>query len=212
MFKNVDPDGRRWQSVSLTGPGGAAKGNPYYEFLGVSRYWQYSKENMQRLYDEGRIHQSKPGAVPRRKMYLDEAKGVPLQDIWTDIVPVQGAAKENTYYPTQKPTALLERILEVATNPGDIVFDCFMGSGTTQAVAMKMGRKFLGADINLGSIQITTKRLLTLASEMERDETINYYTGFEVYNVNNYDFFRNPVEARDLIIEALEIQPFTLWI
>jgi DNA methylase N-4/N-6 domain protein len=209
VYKNVDPDGRRWQSVSLTGPGGAAKGNPYYEFLGVSRYWQYSKENMQRLYDEGRIHQSKPGAVPRRKMYLDEAKGVPLQDIWTDIVPVQGAAKENTYYPTQKPTALLERILEVATNPDDIVFDCFMGSGTTQAVAMKMGRKFLGTDINLGSIQITTKRLLTLASEMERDETRNYYTGFEVYNVNNYDFFRNPVEARDLIIEALEIQPFT---
>lgn len=209
VYKNVDPDGRRWQSVSLTGPGGAAKGNPYYEFLGVSRYWQYSKENMQRLYEEGRIYQSKSGAVPRRKMYLDEAKGVPLQDIWTDIVPVQGAAKENTYYPTQKPTALLERILEVATNPGDIVFDCFMGSGTTQAVAMKMGRKFLGADINLGSVQITTKRLLTLASEMERDETLNYYTGFEVYNVNNYDFFRNPVEARDLIIEALEIQPFT---
>ena len=209
VYKNVDPDGRRWQSVSLTGPGGAAKGNPYYEFLVVSRYWQYSKENMQRLYEEGRIYQSKSGAVPRRKMYLDEAKGVPLQDIWTDIVPVQGAAKENTYYPTQKPTALLERILEVATNPGDIVFDCFMGSGTTQAVAMKMGRKFLGADINLGSVQITTKRLLTLASEMERDETLNYYTGFEVYNVNNYDFFRNPVEARDLIIEALEIQPFT---
>lgn len=209
VYKNVDPDGRRWQSVSLTGPGGAAKGNPYYEFLGVSRYWQYSKENMQRLYEEGRIYQSKSGAVPRRKMYLDEAKGIPLQDIWTDIVPVQGAAKENTYYPTQKPTALLERILEVATNPGDLVFDCFMGSGTTQAVAMKMGRKFLGADINLGSVQITTKRLLTLASEMERDETLNYYTGFEVYNVNNYDFFRNPVEARDLIIEALEIQPFT---
>ena len=209
VYKNVDPDGRRWQSVSLTGPGGAAKGNPYYEFLGVSRYWQYSKENIQRLYEEGRIYQSKSGAVPRRKMYLDEAKGVPLQDIWTDIVPVQGAAKENTYYPTQKPTALLERILEVATNPGDLVFDCFMGSGTTQAVAMKMGRKFLGADINLGSVQITTKRLLTLASEMERDETLNYYTGFEVYNVNNYDFFRNPVEARDLIIEALEIQPFT---
>lgn len=209
VYKNVDPDGRRWQSVSLTGPGGAAKGNPYYEFLGVSRYWQYSKENMQRLYEEGRIYQSKSGAVPRRKMYLDEAKGVPLQDIWTDIVPVQGAAKENTYYPTQKPTALLERILEVATNPGELVFDCFMGSGTTQAVAMKMGRKFLGADINLGSVQITTKRLLTLASEMERDETLNYYTGFEVYNVNNYDFFRNPVEARDLIIEALEIQPFT---
>lgn len=209
VYKNRDEDGRRWQSVSLTGPGGAAKGNPFYEFLGVSRYWQYSKENMQRLYEEGKIYQSKPGAVPRRKMYLDDAKGVPLQDIWTDIVPVQGAARENEFYPTQKPMTLLERILEVATDPGDIVFDCFMGSGTTQAVAMKMGRKFLGADINLGSIQITTKRLLTVAEELNSaNDNADNYTGFEVYNVNNYDFFRNPVEARDLIIEALEIQPF----
>lgn len=212
VFKYQDEDGRRWQSVSLTGPGGAAKGNPFYEFLGVSRYWQYSKENMQRLWEEGKIHQSKPGAVPRRKMYLDEAKGVPLQDIWTDIVPVQGAARENEFYPTQKPITLLERIIAVATDPGDIVFDCFMGSGTTQAVAMKMGRKFVGADINLGSIQITTKRLINLADELRNDTTedtsVSPYTGFEVYNVNNYEFFRNPVEAKELLISALEIQPF----
>lgn len=213
VYKYKDEDGRRWQSVSLTGPGGAAKGNPFYEFLGVSRYWQYSKENMQRLYEEGRIYQSKPGAVPRRKMYLDEANGVPLQDIWTDIVPVQGAAIENESYPTQKPITLLERIIEVATDPGDIVFDCFMGSGTTQAVAMRMGRKFLGADINLGSIQITTKRLINVAKQCKENSEeapgINViYDGFEVYNVNNYDFFRNPVEARDLLVEALEIQPF----
>lgn len=206
VYKYQDDDGRKWQSVSLTGPGGASKGNPFYEFLGVSRYWQYSKENMERLYAEGKIYQSKPGAVPRRKMYLDEAKGVPLQDIWTDIVPVQGAARENEFYPTQKPLTLLERIMEVATDPGDLVFDCFMGSGTTQAVAMKMGRKFIGADINLGSIQITTKRLINIKNEMQSEE-IGYY-GFEVYNVNNYDFFRNPVEARDLLIEALEVQPF----
>lgn len=213
VYKYKDEDGRRWQSVSLTGPGGAAKGNPFYEFLGVSRYWQYSKENMQRLYEEGRIYQSKPGSVPRRKMYLDEANGVPLQDIWTDIVPVQGAAIENESYPTQKPITLLERIIEVATDPGDIVFDCFMGSGTTQAVAMRMGRKFLGADINLGSIQITTKRLINVAKQCKENSEeapgINViYDGFEVYNVNNYDFFRNPVEARDLLVEALEIQPF----
>ena len=209
VFSGKDPDGRRWQSVSLTAPGGAAKGNPSYEFLGVTRYWQYSQANMQRLYDEGKIYQSKPGAVPRRKMYLDEAKGIPLQDIWTDIVPVQGASTENENYPTQKPITLLERILQIATDPGDIVFDCFMGSGTTQTVAMKLGRRFIGADINLGAVQITTKRLLTMSNELNsqmQEET--KYTGFEVYNVNNYDFFRNPVEARDLLIQALEIQPF----
>lgn len=210
VFSGKDEDGRRWQSVSLTAPGGAAKGNPLYEFLGVTRYWQYSQANMQKLYEAGKIHQSKPGAVPRRKMYLDEAKGIPLQDIWTDIVPVQGASTENENYPTQKPISLLERIIEVGSNPGDLVFDCFMGSGTTQAVAMKMGRRFIGADINLGALQITAKRLLNVASELQPtlDDTDVKYTGFEVYNVNNYDFFRNPVEARDLIIQALEIQPF----
>jgi len=85
------------------------------------------------------------------------------------------------------------------------VFDCFMGSGTTQAVAMKLGRKFIGADINLGAVQTTTKRLLNILKE---DNLTEKHTGFEVYNVNNYDLFRNPVEAKDLIIEALEIQKF----
>ena len=118
---------------------------------------------------------------------------------------------ENCNYPTQKPEQLLERIILTATNPGDLVFDCFMGSGTTQAVAMKLGRRFLGADINLGAIQTTTKRLIGIAQELSQqtlDADDVKYTGFEVYNVNNYDFFRNPVEARDLIIQALEIQPF----
>lgn len=209
VFSGKDDDGRRWQSVSLTAPGGAAKGNPSYEFLGVTRYWQYSQANMQKLYEQGKIYQSKPGAVPRRKMYLDEAKGIPLQDIWSDIVPVQGASTENENYPTQKPLSLLERILSVATDPGDLVFDCFMGSGTTQAAAMKLGRRFIGADINLGAIQITTKRLASLSGNLnEQLQENEKYTGFEVYNVNNYDFFRNPVEAKDLIIQALEIQPF----
>ena len=205
-FTYTDSDGRRWQSVSLTAPGGAAKGNPQYEFLGITRYWQYSKDNMKKLYDEGKIYQSKLGMVPRKKMYLDEAKGIPLQDIWTDISPVQGISKENVSYPTQKPEVLLQRILEVATDAGDTVFDCFMGSGTTQAVAMKLGRRFVGADINLGAIQTTIKRLLKIANEVEGQK--DKYTGFEVYNVNNYDFFRNPVEAKELIISALEIQKF----
>lgn len=209
VFSGQDEDGRRWQSVSLTAPGGAAKGNPSYEFLGVTRYWQYSQANMQKLYEAGKIYQSKPGAVPRRKMYLDEAKGIPLQDIWTDIVPVQGASTENENYPTQKPMSLLERILEVGTDPGDLVFDCFMGSGTTQAAAMRLGRRFMGADINLGAVQITTKRLISIGSELNsKQQDQAKYTGFAVYNVNNYDFFRNPVEARNLLITALEIQPF----
>lgn len=116
------------------------------------------------------------------------------------------AAAVRTDYPTQKPEELLMKLIRASTAPGALVFDCFMGSGTTQAVAMKLGRRFIGADINLGAIQTTTKRLLSVAAELEGQE--DKYTGFEVYNVNNYDFFRNPVEARELLISALEIQPF----
>ncbi|MDO4922337.1 MAG: site-specific DNA-methyltransferase [Phascolarctobacterium sp.] len=132
-------------------------------------------------------------------------------DVWEvgQSSTTKSASKEFLGYPTQKPEKLLERIIKAASNSDDLVFDCFMGSGTTQAVAMKLGRRFIGADINLGAIQTTTKRLLSVASELEskiQDEP--KYTGFEVYNVNNYDFFRNPVEAHDLLIAALEIQPF----
>lgn len=112
-------------------------------------------------------------------------------------------------YPTEKPEKLLNRIIEASSNPGDIVFDCFMGSGTTQAVAMKLGRRFIGADINLGAIQTTTKRLINVARDLNSQiDGRDKYTGFEVYNVNNYDLFRNPVEARDLILQAMEVQPF----
>ena len=117
-----------------------------------------------------------------------------------------------TGYPTEKPEKLLERIIKASSNPGDIIFDCFMGSGTTQAVAMKLGRRFIGADINLGSIQITMKRLSKIKREIdtsfEGDE--KRYTGFKIYNVNNYDFFNNPVQAKDLLIEALGIQTHDL--
>lgn len=170
------------------------------------------------------------------------------RDVWEDIfvLGTETEISEKTNYPTQKPEALIKRIILASSNPGDIVFDCFMGSGTTQAVAMKLGRRFIGADINLGAIQTTTKRLLAVAEELEPEhKSVTYefelqpamvaaesgyyaaastggsaemdttvleegvkYTGFEVYNVNNYDFFRNPIEARDLLISALEIQPF----
>lgn len=134
-------------------------------------------------------------------------------DTWY-IATINAMAKEKENYPTQKPEKLLEKIITASSNSGDLVLDCFMGSGTTQAVCMKLGRRFIGADINLGAIQTTTKRLLAVAKELEDGQTSMEssgdikYTGFEVYNVNNYDFFRNPVEARDLLISALEIQPF----
>ncbi|MDM8520279.1 site-specific DNA-methyltransferase [Anaerolineales bacterium HSG6] len=222
FYRYEDEDGRRYKLDNMLGPGGAAKGNPVYEFLGVTRAWRYSKEKMKRLYENGRVIQTNPGTVPMYKRYLDESKGVPLQSIWTDISMVRGWSGEKRGYPTQKPEALLERIIKASSNPGDIVFDCFMGSGTTQAVAMKLGRRFIGADINLGAIQITTKRLLQVATELQtakqtemqlEDDNLKSKiqnpksTGFEVYNVNHYDVFRNPLEARELLLEALEVQP-----
>ena len=143
---------------------------------------------------------------------LSESKEIQnISNVWDNIMSFQQqpTSSENCGYPTQKPESLLERIINASSNPGDIVFDCFMGSATTQAVAMRLGRKFIGADINLGSIQTATKRLINLANNLNGQlQEEEKYTGFEVYNVNNYDFFRNPVEARDLIIQALEIQPF----
>lgn len=148
------------------------------------------------------------GSNERVLDYKPNEDGKFPEDVWTISI-INPFAKERVDYPTQKPERLLEDVIKASTNAGDLVFDCFMGSGTTQAVAMKLGRRFIGADINLGSIQTTTKRLINVGNELNeqlQDKTI--YTGFEVHNVNNYDFFRNPVEAKDLIIQALEIQPF----
>ena len=210
-YKYIDEvTGERYRLTPVDGPGGASKGNPYYEFLGVSGYWRYSKETMQSLYEAGEVQLSSTGKSLSRRRYLKDAKGTPVTDLWDDLNRVSPTSSERLDYPTQKPECLLERVMRTSTKPGSLVFDCFMGSGTTQAVAMKLGRKFIGADINLGSIQTTTKRLINVARELNGQLQENQkYTGFEVYNVNNYDFFRNPLEARDLIIEALEIQPFT---
>lgn len=139
-----------------------------------------------------------------------------VDDVWRLSMLQPADNKEPTGYPTQKPETLLDRIIKAGSKPNDIVFDCFMGSGTTQAVAMKLGRRFLGADINLGAIQTTTKRLLCVADSIkdtipelrldEKNEALKFYTGFEIYTVNHYDFFRNELEAKELLIEALELQ------
>lgn len=158
-YRRVDADGRRYRIDNLQGPGGAAKGNPFYEFLGVSRYWRYKRENMEQLYRDGRIIQTRPGAVPQYKRYLDEMPGVPVQNVWTDIPVINNRSREKLGYPTQKPEALMERIIKATTNEGDIVLDAYCGCGTTIAVAQRLNRRWIGMDITYQAIATILARL-----------------------------------------------------
>ena len=142
------------------------------------------------------------GSDDRVLDYKPNEDGKFPEDVW-NISIINPFAKERVDYPTQKPEKLLEDIIKAASNKDDLVLDFFMGSGTTLAVACKLGRRYIGADINLGSIQTTTQRLLSINNDSD-----NIYSGFEIYNVNNYDFFRNPVEAKELLIDALGIQKY----
>ncbi len=154
--------GRRYWLDNLQGPGGAAKGNPYYEVMGIKRYWRYSKEKMNKLIAEGRIIQTNPGTVPKYKRYLDEMKGKPLQDIWDDLKSLGGLGsktKERLGYPTQKPKALLERIIKVSSNEGDTILDGFCGCGTTLDAAESLHRNWIGVDISPIAISLIKRRL-----------------------------------------------------
>ena len=158
-YNFVEPGtGRKYRKDNLSVPGGAAKGNPQYEVMGVARYWRYSKERMQELIRQGRIVQTKPGSVPAYKRYLDEMPGVPLQDLWTDIRLIGCQATERTGYPTQKPLALLHRIIKVSSNPGDVVLDPFCGSGTTLAAADALDRRWIGIDISEKATALSLSR------------------------------------------------------
>lgn len=164
FYKHIDPkSGRKYRLSDTTGPGGGAKGNPYYEFLGVTRYWRFKRERMEELYQQGRIIQTKPGTVPAQKRYLDEMPGVPLQDLWLDINTVQPQAGERLGYDTQKPESLLERIIKLSSDPGDLVADFFSGSGTTGAVAERLGRRWILSDLGRYAVHTTRKRMLGLA-------------------------------------------------
>jgi DNA modification methylase len=152
--------GRRYGFDNLTGPGGAAKGNPFYEVMGVSHYWRYGRERMAQLIEAGLVVQPSPGAVPRFKRYLDENSGVPLQDVWTDIPPINSQAQERLGYPTQKPLALLERIVTASSNPGDVVLDPFCGCGTAVDAAQRLGRQWIGIDITHLAVNLIKHRLM----------------------------------------------------
>jgi DNA modification methylase len=158
-YNYLDAAGRRYRLDNLTGPGGAAKGNPSYEVMGVTRFWRYSRERMAQLIEEGRIIQTKPGSVPQYKRYLDEMPGNPIQNIWDDIFPINSQAQERLGYPTQKPEALLERILKASSNEGDLVLDPFCGCGTTVQVAQRLNRRWIGIDITHLAIGLIKKRL-----------------------------------------------------
>jgi DNA modification methylase len=158
-FRAVEPNGRQYTLVSMLGPGGAAKGNPFYEIMGVSRYWRYSQAKMKELIDAGLVVQTKPGSVPRRKYYLDEGKGVELQALWSDIDALNSQAIERLGYPTQKPLALLERIINASTDQDDVVLDPFCGCGTSIDAAQKLGRRWIGIDITTLAIDLIDARL-----------------------------------------------------
>jgi len=135
-------------------------------------YLPYNEAQLRRFSKDanGRLYKS---ITKDKVIYLDESKGVPISDVWSDIASFQTIVNspEIEDYPTQKPEKLIERIIRASSNPGDIIFDCFMGSGTTQAVALKLGRRFIGADINIGAVQITTKRLVTIAENIQKKLT-----------------------------------------
>jgi site-specific DNA-methyltransferase (adenine-specific) len=170
FYRHTDPDGRAYALDNLAAPGAGSRGHPQYEFMGVTRYWRYSQDKMERLLAEGRIVQTRPGAVPRYKRYLDEMPGVPIPDIWTDIGLLQGQSRERLGYPTQKPEALLERIIQASSNKGDLVLDPFCGCGTTVAVAQRLKRRWIGIDITHLAIGLMRHRLRdTFGEEIERE-------------------------------------------
>lgn len=159
-YRMIDPDtGRRFTTTPLTGPGGAEKGNPVFEWNGHTRAWRYSKDTMQKLHDIGRLYYSKTG-YPRQILFLEESKGVPVQSIWTDIASLSGAGRERLGYPTQKPLALLERILAASSNEGDVVLDPFCGCGTTVHAAEKLKRRWIGIDVTHLAVGLIRRRLI----------------------------------------------------
>jgi DNA modification methylase len=152
--------GRRYNKADVTGPGGEAKGCPVYEWKGITRAWRYTKANMERLEKDGRLVYSKSGMV-YQKRYLDESKGVLVGSWWDDIDMLRGIHRkgERLGYPTQKPLALLERILRTSSNPGDVVLDAFCGCGTTLEAAESLGRRWIGIDFSPTACKIMATRL-----------------------------------------------------
>ncbi|MDD3917074.1 MAG: site-specific DNA-methyltransferase [Synergistaceae bacterium] len=187
------PSGRYYKAENMLDPQGKMQ---EYEFHGTKARWRYTPDNMEKLWNlpqtevpdsHGRIKLGKDGAPIKRCriMFLDEMPGVPLSDLWSDIKYLAGGAKEAHNYPTQKPEALLERIIKASSNEGDLVADFFCGSGTTAAVAEKLGRKWICSDLGKFAVHTTRKRMIGVQRQMKSDG--KDYRAFEILNLGRYE-------------------------
>lgn len=185
QYSKRESDGRRYRLVTPT----AAKpgGDTSYEWHGVTppkgRFWAYTREKMQAFEAEGKLYYSSSGQ-PYIKYYLDERPGVASSTIWFDML-LAPTAKERVDYPTQKPEALLERIIKASSNAGDLVADFFCGSGTTAAVAEKLGRKWICTDLGKFAIHTTRKRMIGVQRQLKHDG--KDYRAFEILNLGKYE-------------------------
>lgn len=213
-YQKSDEDGRRFEDDNLTAYG--LSGDGYvYEWNGVTKLWRCPIETMKSHHEAGKLYYTRNG-VARYKRYLDEMPGMALSDLWIDLPRLNSQALEKLDYPTQKPESLLERIIKTSSNPNDIVLDCFIGSGTTAAMAQKLGRRWIACDINKGAIQTTGKRLQSIIQEqisipkqltlVEGDAPpIPAQLSFSVYRVNDYDLQIQRNEAMQLAMEHVGI-------
>lgn len=186
-YNNFEADGRRYQLADFTQKGqGEPKrfGDKGLLYPPPGKHWIWSQERIDQGITEGTIVFTDSGK-PRVKRYLDLSSGTPVEDIWTDVFPVNSQAKEAVDYPTQKPEALLERIIEASSNEGDIIADFFMGSGTTLAVAEKLGRKWIGSDLGKFSIHTARKRMIGVQRQLKADG--KNYRAFEILNLGKYE-------------------------
>jgi site-specific DNA-methyltransferase (adenine-specific)/adenine-specific DNA-methyltransferase len=225
-YANRDAAGRRFMLDNLTAPGGGGRGHPQYELMGVTRFWRYGKEKMERLIAEGRVIQPSPGTVPRYKRYLDEMPGVAIGDVFGDIHAANSQAEERVDYPTQKPEALLARVISASSNEGDLVADFFCGSGTTASVAEKLGRKWIATDLGKFGIHTTRKRLIQVQRELKAGG--KPFRAFEVLNLGRYErqaylnvagrltgkqkeqaLAKKEAEFRELILKAYRAEPLS---
>lgn len=187
MYRHIEEGtGRRFRVNDLTASMSRASSGQIYEWRGKrpppSRCWVYAKEKMEELASQGRVYFSSSG-YPGLKHYLDESQGERVPDVWTDVS--NASTNEQLYYPTQKPEALLERIISASSNPGDLVADFFCGSGTTLAVAEKLGRKWIGCDLGRFAIHTSRKRLIGVQRELKK--THKPYRAFEILNLGKYE-------------------------
>ena len=164
-YTKVEPEtGRRYQLGDLRNPN-HDRPNLTYEFMGVAGVWRWSRDRMQQAYENGLIVQSQPGAVPRIKRYLDESNGTQVDTVWDDIRAINSQAKERVGYPTQKPLALLERIIKASSHECDVVLDPFCGCATALVAAETLNRQWIGVDLSSLAVRLVLSRLQKSADD-----------------------------------------------